>query len=377
MVTTFHAGEIISVEYSKDERYDGSSIMWDMTSAIKAYSLDRLKELVAEYGLPRFRAKQLYQWLHTHHAKSYDDMTNLPKDMRAKLAEEHPLSTARMVEKQISADGTRKYIVELDDGMFVEMVGIPTFGDGEGVDKLTVCFSTQVGCPIGCTFCATGREGFTRNLTADEMVDQIVLVSEDFDARVSNVVAMGQGEPFLNFDEVLRALRIMNSADDLNIGARHITVSTCGIISGIEQMCDISEQFTLAVSLHAARQDVRDSIMPHLKNQSLARLKEALLDYVALTNRRVTLEYLLLEGVNDSEADLDALLNFCEGLHCHVNLLPFNAVVGSDFIPIRKERLHHWQNALSENGIETTVRHSRGSDIAGACGQLKNTLLSD
>lgn len=358
-------------------RSGDSSIMWGMTSAIKTYSLEQLEDLVAEYGLPRFRAKQLYQWLHTHHVKSYDDMTNLPKDMRTKLSEDYPLSTIRIIERQVSADGTRKYVVELDDGMFVEMVGIPAF-DAEGdVDKLTVCFSTQVGCPIGCTFCATGREGFTRNLTADEMVDQIVLVSEDFDARVSNVVAMGQGEPFLNFEEVLKALRIMNSADDLNIGARHITLSTCGIITGIEQMCDIPEQFTLAISLHAARQDVRDSIMPHMKTQPLGRLKETLLDYVALTNRRVTLEYLLLEGVNDSEADLDALLSFCEGLHCHVNLLPFNAVEGSNLIPTKKERLHRWQNALSENGIETTVRHSRGSDIAGACGQLKNTLRTD
>ena len=142
-------------------------------------------------------------------------------------------------------------------------------------------------------------------------------------------------------------------------------------------MCDIPEQFTLAISLHAARQNVRDKIMLHVKNQPLGRLKEALLDYVALTNRRVTLEYLLLEGVNDSEEDLDALLNFCDGLHCHVNLLPYNAVEGSAFIPTRKERLHQWQNALSENGVETTIRNSRGSDIAGACGQLKNTLFSD
>lgn len=332
---------------------------------------------MADYGLPKFRAKQLYQWLHTHHAKSYDSMTNLPKDMRTKLAEEFPLTAIAVIEKQVSADGTRKYVVQLSDGAFVEMVGIPTFNSEGDVDKLTVCFSTQVGCPIGCTFCATGKEGFTRNLMADEMVDQIVLVGEDFDARVSNIVAMGQGEPFLNFDEVLKALRIMNSADDLNIGARHITLSTCGIIPGIEQMCDIPEQFTLAISLHAARQDVRNTIMPHMKNQPLGRLKEALIDYVALTNRRVTLEYLMLEGVNDSEADLDALLNFCEGLHCHVNLLPYNAVLGSDFIPTRKERLHQWQNALSENGVETTIRNSRGSDIAGACGQLKNTLLSD
>lgn len=351
--------------------------MMAMTSSIKTYSLEQLEELIASYGLPRFRAKQIHQWLHTHHVRSYDEMTNVPKNVRVKLAEEHPLTSAQLVEKQVSADGTRKYVVCFNDDSLAEMVGIPTF-DSEGtVTKLTVCFSTQVGCPIGCMFCATGSGGFTRDLMADEMVDQIVLVSEDFGVRVSNVVAMGQGEPFLNFNEVICALRIMNSPDDLNIGARHITVSTCGIISGIEQMCDIPEQFTLAISLHSARQDVRDRIMPHLKNQPLGRLKETLIDYVTLTNRRVTLELLLLEGVNDSEEDLDALLNFCEGLHCHVNLLPYNAVAGSSFLPARKERLHRWQSALSENGVETTIRHSRGSDIAGACGQLKNTLLSD
>ncbi len=346
-----------------------------MAASIKTYSLSELEAIIADYGLPRFRAKQLHQWLHSHHAKSYDDMTNLPKALREDLAHDFPLSTMEVVEKQLSQDGTRKYVVRATDGELVEMVGIPSYDDEGEIDKLTVCFSTQVGCSMGCAFCATGQQGFTRNLSADEMIDQVVLIGEDFKARVSNVVAMGQGEPFLNFDETMRALRIMNSPDDLNIGARHITVSTCGILSGIEQMSTIREQFTLAISLHAARQQVRDSLMPHLANQPLDELKGALLNYVDRTNRRVTLEYILLDDVNDSDEDLEALIDFSQGLLCHINLLPYNTVPGSLFRPTKKERLRRWQNALSESGTETTIRQSRGSDIAGACGQLKNTIL--
>lgn len=346
-----------------------------MTASIKTYSLSQLEAIMADYGFPRFRADQLHRWLHSHHAKSYDEMTNLPKNLREKLAHDHPLSTSKIIEKRISSDGTRKYVIALSDGELVEMVGIPTL-DGEGsVEKLTVCFSTQVGCSMGCSFCATGQEGFKRNLTADEMVDQVVLVGEDMETRVSNVVAMGQGEPFLNFDELLRAVRIINSPDDLNIGARHITVSTCGIISGIEQMSTIREQFTLAVSLHSARQNIRNDLMPQLVNQPLLELKNALLSYIETTNRRVTFEYIMLDKMNDSDMDLNALIDFCEGLLCHINLIPFNAVSDSTYSPTKKERLQRWQNALTEAGIETTVRKSRGSDIAGACGQLKNTIL--
>ena len=346
-----------------------------MAVSIKTYSLQELESIIADYGLPRFRAKQVHQWLHSHHVKSYDAMTNVPKALRDKLAQDFPLSSAEVVEKQISADGTRKYVIRLSDGELVEMVGIPTFDEEGEVDKLTVCFSTQVGCSMACAFCASGQEGFTRNLSSDEMVDQVVLVGEDFQARVSNVVAMGQGEPFLNTDEVLKALRIINDPNDLSIGARHITVSSCGILSGIEQMSNIREQFTLAISLHAARQQTRNELMPRLENQPLDELKEALISYIKNTNRRVTIEYLLLDGINDSDDDLEALMDFCDGLLCHINLLPFNAVEGARFFPTKKERLLHWQNALSGSGIETTVRHSRGSDIAGACGQLKNTIF--
>lgn len=346
-----------------------------MATSIKTYSLPQIEAIIADYGLPRFRAKQLHQWLHTHHAKSYDEMTNLPKDLRQKLAHDYPLATTEIVERQVSADGTRKYVVRFADGALVEMVGIPTFDEEGVVEKLTVCFSTQAGCAMGCAFCATGQEGFTRNLTADEMVDQVVLVGEDFEARVSNVVAMGQGEPFLNVDQLFCALRIMNSPDDLNIGARHITVSTCGICDGIEQMSHIKEQFTLALSLHSARQNIRNDIMPRMKEQPLSSLKDSLTVYIERTNRRITLEYLMLEGVNDSDIDLNALISFCDGLLCHINLIPFNTVPGLSFTPTKEERLQRWQNALSEAGIETTIRRSRGSDIAGACGQLKNTIL--
>lgn len=240
--------------------------------------------------------------------------------------------------------------------------------------RLTVCFSTQVGCAIGCAFCATGKEGFVRNLTPGEMVDQIVLAGHDMGMRVSNVVAMGQGEPFLNYDNTLAALRFMNAKDGLGIGARHITISTCGILKGIERLADEPEQFTLAVSLHSAVQSTRDALMPHMKNAPLHHLHTALERYIEQSGRRVSLEYLLLKDLNDDEAHLAALKEFCRGLLCHVNVLPFNEVAGSPFQPSSAKTRTKWVNQMEAAGIETTVRDSRGSDIEGACGQLKNAL---
>lgn len=348
------------------------SIMSSMTCEIKTYSLEQLEQLMASIGQPSFRAKQVYQWLHTHHVDSYDDMTNLPKDLRAELASKLPLTGASVIDKQVSVDGTRKYLFELADGAQVEAVGIPSGGEGSG-QRLTVCFSTQAGCPMGCTFCATGQGGLTRSLTADEMVDQVHEVQRDFGYRVSNAVAMGQGEPFLNYDETLAALRKLNDPEGLGIGARHMTLSSCGLIDGIQKLSAEPEQFTLAISLHAADQMTRDALMPSLKSQPLERLKDALMDYVEATNRRVTLEYLLIEGVNDADEDMEALAFFCRGLHCHVNLLPMNRIDGFSFQGSSAQRIEECRELLERNHVGTTVRSSRGADIAGACGQLKNS----
>ena len=238
-----------------------------------------LEDLATSWGYPRFRAKQIHEWVHRHHAASFDTMSNLPKDLRTKLSEFFPLETVKIFDRQISLDGTRKYVVTLADGSLVETVGMPVYHRDGSLNRLSVCVSSQVGCPMACQFCATGREGLTRNLTAAEIIAQVALIQEDFQERVSNVVVMGQGEPFLNYDEVLAALRILNSRDDFNIGARHITLSTCGIIDGIDRLSQEPEQFTLAVSLHSALQKKRDRLMPKVAKQPLSDLKKAVERY--------------------------------------------------------------------------------------------------
>ncbi|NHM16395.1 23S rRNA (adenine(2503)-C(2))-methyltransferase RlmN [Eggerthellaceae bacterium zg-887] len=341
-----------------------------MTSnVIQNLSFAELQGLVADLGQPKFRAQQLYQWLYKHHAADYDAMTNLPAALRESLAETWPYRAARIDETQVSADGTRKYLVTFSDGVVVETVAIPS--DDE--KRLTVCVSTQAGCAMGCVFCATGLAGLARNLAAGEIVEQVLLAQADCGRRVSNVVFMGQGEPFLNFDSVLKALRILNDPDAVGIGARAMTVSTCGIISGIEALANVPEQFSLAVSLHAADQKIRDSLMPKVRHQKLTDLKTALATYQKKTNRRVTLEYIMIHEVNDSPEDLAELVAFTRGLLCHVNLIPVNAVPDSAFQPSPKDTFARWEKTLREAGVETTVRESRGQDIAGACGQLKNT----
>lgn len=341
-----------------------------MDKPIKTYALPELTSLMKELGQPPFRAQQLQEWLYQRHATSYDDMTNLPSALRMKLTERFPLTTPTVVDRQISKDRTRKYLVEFDDGIRVETVAIPS----RKGDRLTVCFSTQAGCAIGCAFCATGQEGFARNLTPGEIVDQVLIAQEDMGIRVTNVVGMGQGEPFLNYDNTVAALRILNSKKGLEIGARHISVSTCGILPGFSRFANEPEQFTLAVSLHAARQPIRDLIMPNVARYKLTSLKESLQEYITKTNRRVTLEYIMIEGVNDAPSDLKELQKFCSGLLCHVNLIPINAIEGSEFQPSSMETIEQWLAAIQKRGTEATLRDSRGSDIAGACGQLKNTF---
>lgn len=346
-----------------------------MLNEIRSFTLAEIEQVTAELGVPRFRAKQLYEWIHGHHATSYEQMSNIPKAMREKLSSQHPLAEPCVIDKQISVDGTRKYILELEDGALVETVGMPSLSK-DGHDRLSVCFSTQVGCAMECCFCATGKEGFARQLSAAEMIDQVLAVEIDFGQRVTSVVAMGQGEPFLNYENTLKALRILNDPGSFNIGARHITISTCGILDGIRRLSSEPEQFTLAISLHSAIQGVRDGIMPRVANQNLSSLKKELLSYVEKTNRRVSLEYLLMKDINDDEEHLEALLSFCKGLLCHVNILPINEVEGSPFKPSPKKNLDTWIKTLSSKGVETTLRNSRGADIDGACGQLKNSFVN-
>lgn len=334
---------------------------------IKSYDREGLASVVSSCGQPSYRVNQLIQWMYQRGVSSYDHMTDLPRSFRETLAADHPLTMPTVVDRRVSKDGTRKYLLSFDDGSLVETVGIPSRDS-----RLTVCFSTQIGCPMGCVFCATGHEGFTRNLSVGEMIDQTIIVQKDMGRRVTNLVAMGQGEPFLNYDATIGALSIINSPKGLNIGARKITVSTCGIIKGIDEFSKIKEQYTLAVSLHSARQAIRDIIMPNASSNPLDLLKGALQRYIAQTNRRITFEYALIRDINDSDDDLQALISYARGLLCHINLIPLNAVETSPFKPSPEPNLMKWQATLEDAGFETTIRHSKGSDIFGACGQLKN-----
>ncbi len=334
-------------------------------AGIKSYSSQGLKDLMQELKQPAFRAKQLEQWLYGKGARSYDEMSNLPAGLRDTLADQSPLFTPKVIEREVSADKTRKYLLELGDGTRIETVGLPNN------HRLTVCFSTQAGCGMACAFCATGKNGLTRNLAPGEMVDQIRIVAEDFGERPTNAVAMGQGEPFANYDNVLAALRFLNSENCFNIGARHLTVSTCGLLPMIRRFAGEPEQFTLAVSLHSAVQLTRNRLMPGVRKYTLDRLRDSLVSYGESTGRRPSLEYALIAGQNDSDEELEALLRFCTKMLCHVNLIPVNSVSGTGFKPSPPERVEEFARALGRAGIEVSIRTPRGSDIAGACGQLK------
>lgn len=335
------------------------------TRDIRLLTFEDIQELVQELGQPAFRAKQLYEWVHTKNVCSFDEMTNLPAALRAELTQQFSFNTPVELVKQVSKDGSRKYLLEFSDGVSVETVGMPNR------NKLAVCISTQAGCAMNCAFCATGLAGLTRSLTAQEMVDQVLHVARDFGERVTSVVFMGQGEPFANFDNTIEALRILNDPDGLAIGARHLTVSTSGVIPGIRRFAELPEQFTLAISLHSAIQQTRNQLMPGVKKYTLLRLHEAIQEYVEKTGRRPTYEFAMIEGINDTNPEMEALIDFCAGTLCHVNLIQLNDIPDSPFKPSPLEKVESLQRRLTMHGVETTIRNSRGSDIDAACGQLK------
>ncbi|MBE6469011.1 MAG: 23S rRNA (adenine(2503)-C(2))-methyltransferase RlmN [Coriobacteriaceae bacterium] len=335
------------------------------TRDIRSLSVDDLQELTESLGQPAFRAKQLREWLFNKNVCSFDEMTNLPKVFREQLAERYRFNVPEELTKQVSKDGSRKYLLQFSDGVSIETVGMPN------KNRLAVCISTQAGCAMGCAFCATGMSGLTRSLTAREMVDQVLHVAADFNERVTSVVFMGQGEPLANFDETVKALRMLNDPDGLGIGARHLTVSTCGIIPGIKRFAELDEQFTLAISLHSAIQQTRNQLMPGVKKFTLLRLHEALQSYTEKTGRRPSYEYAMIDGVNDTNPEMEALIDFCQGTLCHVNLIQLNDISDSPLKPSPIEKVEVLQRRLMMHGVETTIRNSRGTDIDAACGQLK------
>lgn len=339
-----------------------------MHTTLKQFTLNELQELLLTEGEKKFRATQIFDWLYKQHASSYDEMRNISQRTKSILAKQYPFTYPSLVHKQVSADGTRKYLLRLFDDVLVETVGIPSANN-----KLTVCCSSQAGCAMACAFCATGKQGLIRNLYLGEIVDQINVVADDFRQRVSNIVVMGQGEPFANYQAVIEALHILNNSRYNDIGARHITISTCGIVPNIKKLAHEGMQYTLAVSLHSAIQRTRNEIMPRVTQFPLTDLKDALEYYTRTTNRRVSLEYALIKDVNDSAEHLRALCSFCNNLLCHVNIIMLNKIENSPFAPVSESVRRLWLQELENHNIPATARRSRGADIDGACGQLAHS----
>ena len=325
-------------------------------------SLDRLTAWVQEQNQPAYRGKQLYQWLYQKGARSLLDISVFPKQWRESMAD-YPIGRSTIHYRSEAPDATRKYLLRLADGLIIEAVGIPT------EKRLTVCVSSQVGCPMDCDFCATGKGGFTRNLKAHEIIDQVLTVQEDFGQRVSNVVFMGMGEPMANIDEVVTAVKSLNQ--DVGIGARSLTISTVGIPGRIKQLAQQKLQIVLAVSLHASNQALREQLIPSARKYTLHNLLDECRHYVEVTGRRVTFEYILLAGVNDLPENARELAKCLKGFQTHVNLIPYNPISEVDYQRPNKSRIREFTSILEEARIAVSVRYSRGLEADAACGQLR------
>jgi 23S rRNA (adenine2503-C2)-methyltransferase len=340
---------------------------------IDLYSLtfDQLGDLLVGWGEPRFRTKQVWEWLYEKRVASFEAMSNLPKSLRERLASETTLGTLELEAEQQSHDGTVKRLYRLSDGQLIESV-LMEYDD----ERRTACISTQAGCAMGCVFCATGQMGFARHLTRDEIFEQALYFARDLETkgdRLSNVVLMGMGEPFHNYDETLAAIRRMMS--DLGIGARHITVSTVGLVPMIRRFADEGIQVKLAVSLHAATDDERSALLPINKKWNLRELIDACRYYVEKSGRRMTFEWTLIQGENDTPIQAHTLGNLLKGLNCHVNVIPLNPTSGYVGGPSAMGRVENFVKILAEYGVTATVRVRRGIDIAAGCGQLKSNVL--
>ena len=337
---------------------------------IRALTREQLQEYFESFGEPKFRATQVYEWLWKKGAKSFEDMTNLSLALRDKMEQEFVINHIRVDEMQRSSDGTIKNAVRLYDGKVVESVLIPT------EKRITACVSSQVGCSLDCHFCATARLKRMRNLNADEIYDQVVAVMNEavsfFNRPLTNIVFMGMGEPLMNYKNVLDAIDKITSPEGLNMAPRRITVSTVGLAKMIKKLADDEVKFNLAVSLHSARDEVRDSIMPiNLKNP-VNELADALKYWYQITKRKVTYEYVVWDGINDKQEDVDALVKFCKHIPCKVNLIEYNPIDEGRFQQASETALQSYISGLEAAGIVAKVRRSRGKDIDAACGQLAN-----
>ena len=332
---------------------------------LKDFEFDELSAYLNELGEPKFRAKQIFSWLHKG-VEDYDDMANISKATREKLRKNTYVSTLKIREKYVSKlDGTVKYLFELPDKNCIESV-VMRYHHG-----LTICISSQVGCRMGCRFCASTIGGLYRSLTAGEILNQVIFAQKDMGERISNIVIMGIGEPLDNYDNIVKFLHNVNNENGINIGYRHITLSSCGVVSGIYKLAEEKLPITLTISLHAPNDKIRDTIMPINHKWNISELMKACKVYADTTGRRISFEYSLIHGVNDSIENAKELARLIKPLHGHVNLIPVNNVEERDFKRPDKSHIYRFRDILEKNNIPATVRISMGSDIGGACGQLR------
>jgi 23S rRNA (adenine2503-C2)-methyltransferase len=337
---------------------------------IKSLSLDELKQEISKLGEKPFRAVQLYEWMHVKLARNYDEMTNIPKSLKEKLENEAVYTSLKEVTVQTSKiDGTKKFLFELYDGNFVESVWMK-YHHGN-----SVCISSQVGCRMGCRFCASTLDGLERNLTPSEMLDQIYAISRITEERVSNVVVMGTGEPMDNYENLIKFIQLLTDENGLNISQRNITVSTCGIVEKMRKLADENLQITLALSLHGSTQEKRCELMPIANKYNINEVVDACKYYFEKTGRRITFEYSLVGGVNDTDEDADNLCALVGNMNCHINLIPVNPIKERDYVESEKKDIMKFQNKLERKHINVTIRREMGRDIDGACGQLRRRKL--
>lgn len=337
---------------------------------IASYSLEELKAEMASIGEKPFRAAQIYSWLHEKLADDFDEMTNLSRALREKLNEQYEIRKVEMVTRQISKiDGTNKFLFCLKDGNMVESV-LMKYKHGN-----SVCISSQVGCRMGCRFCASTLDGLERNLTPSEMLRQIYQIQKISGDRVSNIVVMGTGEPLDNYDHFVKFIHLLTDENGLHISQRNITASTCGIVPNILRLAEEHLQITLALSLHGSNQEKRSSLMPIAKKYELSEVLAACDTYFEKTGRRITFEYSLVHGVNDTDADANELIGILKKRNCHLNLIPVNPIKERDFEKPDRKSAEKFKNILEKYGINVTIRREMGSDIDGACGQLRRKTM--
>ena len=341
-----------------------------MKQDLKSMNYEEIAAALKEMGEPAFRVKQVFTWLHRG-VRGFDEMTDLPKQLRQKLEDRYFITVPQIVRKQQSAkDGTIKYLWRLRDGNCVETV-LMRYHHGN-----SVCISSEVGCAMGCAFCASTKGGLVRRLAPSEMVDQVLFASLDSGLDISNIVLMGIGEPLDNYDTVLRFLELINSPDGMNIGMRHISLSTCGLVDKIKRLADEKLQLTLSVSLHAPLDEIRSSIMPVNRKYNVDTLLDACREYFQKTGRRISFEYAMIRGVNDSKQIAEILAKKLDGIAAHVNLIPLNNIEESPLKPSTRKAVMEFQQTLEKHGIPATVRRTLGSDIDASCGQLRRKYES-